>query len=105
MYGRIEIGANATIFPELANVAPVSARVILIDQVLDSASNTFRVTLKLPNPGYALPAGLRCRADFGLQPATATSSKSTPGAKTDLRPNADKPVPPAPSAGARRAGP
>ena len=49
MYGRIQIGATASITPELSQATPVSARVILIDKVLDSASNTFRITLKLPN--------------------------------------------------------
>ena len=72
LYGQISMGATATVTPELVNAAPVSARVILIDKVLDSASNTFRVTLRVPNPGSVLPAGLRCRADFGLAPPTAS---------------------------------
>ncbi len=80
MYGRIQIGATASIIPELANATPVSARVILIDKVLDSASNTFRITLKLPNPGNALPAGLRCRADFGLEGAANTTRRAPPAA-------------------------
>ncbi len=88
LYGRIVMGGTASIFPELANTTPVLARVILIDKLLDSASNTFRITLKLPNPGNALPAGLRCRADFGLdgdkKPATngARKASATEG-KTD----------------------
>lgn len=79
LYGRIQIGATASIKPELTNATAVSARVILIDKMLDSASNTFRITLKLPNPGNSLPAGLRCIADFGLKGA-ATASRSTPPA-------------------------
>ena len=78
MYGRIQIGATASIVPELANATPVSARVILIDKMLDSASNTFRITLKLPNPGNTLPAGLRCRADFGLEGAAKTTRPVPP---------------------------
>jgi hypothetical protein len=32
--------------------------------VFDTASSTFVVRLDLPNPSYALPAGLRCRIRF-----------------------------------------
>lgn len=72
LYGRVRMDAAVTVTPELANASPVTARVMLIDKVLDAASNTFRVTLRLPNPGHALPAGLRCRADFGLSTPAAS---------------------------------
>jgi RND family efflux transporter MFP subunit len=36
------------------------ARVDAIDPVVDAASDTFRVRLALPNPGNAIPAGIRC---------------------------------------------
>ena len=85
MYGRIQIGATASITPELSQATPVSARVILIDKVLDSASNTFRITLKLPNPGNALPAGLRCRADFGLEGAASATRRVPPAASSAAR--------------------
>lgn len=78
MYGRIQVNDIASIMPELANASPVTARVMLIDKVLDSASNTFRVILKLPNPGNTLPAGLRCRADFG-QDGAARAAKAERG--------------------------
>lgn len=89
MYGRIQMDATASITPELANASPVSARVFLVDKVLDSASNTFRVSLRLPNPGNALPAGLRCRADFGLEPVPATPRK------VSAERGVDKPLAPA----------
>ena len=94
MYGRIQIGATASIIPELSQATPVSARVILIDKVLDSASNTFRITLKLPNPGNALPAGLRCRADFGLEGAASatTPRRAAPTANTQSSPRAGSPA-------------
>lgn len=94
MYGRIQIGATASIIPELSQATPVSARVILIDKVLDSASNTFRITLKLPNPGNALPAGLRCRADFGLEGAASatTPRRAAPAANTQSSPRAGSPA-------------
>jgi hypothetical protein len=98
MYGRIQMSSTASIFPELADTTPVLARVILIDKLLDSASNTFRVTLRLPNPGNALPAGLRCRADFGLEIPTNGAPRAT-GGKVDANAPANKPVP---SAGTAR---
>lgn len=79
MYGRIAANASASITPELPNATAVTARVILIDRVLDSASNTFRVTLTLPNPGNSLPAGLRCRADFGIAAGAVAARRMSSG--------------------------
>lgn len=92
LYGRIQMGATASIVPELANATPVSARVILIDKMLDSASNTFRVTLKLPNPGATLPAGLRCRADFGLEGASGSTKRAAPVTPPEPNSGAGKPA-------------
>jgi cobalt-zinc-cadmium efflux system membrane fusion protein len=78
LYGRISLNTSISITPELPNAAPASARVILIDKMLDSASNTFRVTLTLPNPGHTLPAGLRCRADFGADAGAKAAAKMPP---------------------------
>jgi len=64
-FGTIRVGEVASVKPELPNAAPVEATVALVDRVADAASNTYRVRLALPNPGNALPAGLRCRITFG----------------------------------------
>jgi hypothetical protein len=32
--------------------------------VVDAASGTLGVRLELPNPGYRLPAGLKCKVRF-----------------------------------------
>jgi membrane fusion protein, multidrug efflux system len=49
---------------QLHLLAPVDrtfpAQVDAIDQVIDPASDTFRIRLALPNPGYVIPAGIRC---------------------------------------------
>jgi cobalt-zinc-cadmium efflux system membrane fusion protein len=56
-----------------------SAKVTLVDKVIDGASNTFRVRLELPNPDFALPAGVRCKADLGGPlPAKAPSRPPAP---------------------------
>jgi multidrug efflux pump subunit AcrA (membrane-fusion protein) len=59
-YGSIKVGSTAIVHP----VAPVggahSAKADVVDPVIDAASDTFRVRLLLPNPGNAIPAGIRC---------------------------------------------
>lgn len=64
LFGLIAVGSTARIVPESPRVEPVNATVTLVDRVMDAASGTFRVRLRLPNPGGAIPAGLRCRAEF-----------------------------------------
>ncbi|MGL6111743.1 MAG: efflux RND transporter periplasmic adaptor subunit [Rubrivivax sp.] len=69
-YGSIAAGQIARISPQLPGFAARMATVTRVDKVLDAASNSFRVRLTLPNADHALPAGLRCQADFG-RPAPA----------------------------------
>ena len=63
-YGSVKVGVTA----ELRMKAPVggvySAKVQVVDPIIDAASNTFRVRLVLPNPGNAIPAGIRCALRF-----------------------------------------
>jgi membrane fusion protein, heavy metal efflux system len=94
MYGRVALNATASITPELPHAGAVSARVILVDKMLDSASNTFRVTLTLPNPGNTLPAGLRCRASFGVDVPAQAARRTTEG-KLDTNLPVERSVPPA----------
>lgn len=73
LFGTIKAGATATIQPDLPAIPAQTATVTLVDRVVDAASNTFRVRLTLPNADYAIPAGLRCKADFGPRPTPATA--------------------------------
>ena len=50
--------------PEAPVNGAYQARVKVVDQVVDAASGTFGVRLELPNPGYRLPAGLKCKVRF-----------------------------------------
>ena len=79
-YGSVALKDRIMVTPELPGIAPVQARVTHIDPIIDAASNTFRVRLKLPNPDHKLPGGARCRVDLNpagdagpalLQPARA----------------------------------
>jgi len=46
------------------NFGALNAKVVLVEKVIDPASNSFRVRMTLPNPNKKIPAGLRCRVDF-----------------------------------------
>ncbi len=64
LFGSIAKGMAAQIIPELPNAARVDAKVVLVDRMIDAASNTFRVRAQLPNANGALPSGLRCKAEI-----------------------------------------
>jgi multidrug efflux pump subunit AcrA (membrane-fusion protein) len=64
LLGRIRVGAHAQVFPEPPVKGAYPARVVVVDRVVDTASSTFGVRLELPNPGYRLPAGLKCKVRF-----------------------------------------
>lgn len=63
-FGKIVVGQVASVQPELQQIGPLSAKVALVDRVIDPASNSFRVRLLVPNPNNAVPSGLRCKVDF-----------------------------------------
>lgn len=97
-FGSLSPGDQVTIRPELPGVESVVATVAFVDRVLDAASNSFRVRLKLPNPGNRLPAGLRCKADLPsiagskLPPAAATAPNPAAVAEADRKRGAIRPL-------------
>jgi RND family efflux transporter MFP subunit len=69
-FNRIKTGMTGNVKPDMADVEQRSAKVVVVDRVIDAASNSFRVRLELPNPDHALPPGLRCKVEFdALTPA------------------------------------
>ena len=73
LFGSIRTGAWLKVLPELPNVSPRPAKVVLVDPMIDGPSNTFRARLELPNAKYEVPAGLRCKVDLGLDPTTSAA--------------------------------
>jgi RND family efflux transporter MFP subunit len=63
-FGSIKTGQPAEVFPEQPVGGQYSAKVEVVDPVVDAASGTFGVRLRLPNPGNRIPAGVKCRARF-----------------------------------------
>lgn len=64
VFGRIQKGTTAEIKPELASVGTLTAKVTVVDKVIDGASGTFVVRLEIPNTNHAIPSGLRCKVRF-----------------------------------------
>ncbi len=60
----VRLGDRIAIYPEEPVGGKYLAEITVIDRVFDAASGTFGMRLKLPNPDYKLPAGLRCRVEF-----------------------------------------
>ena len=68
---KVEVILPVEIFGEIAEGDTLTARahetderheaiVDVVDRVVDSASGTYRVTLKLPNPNHEIASGLKC---------------------------------------------
>jgi RND family efflux transporter MFP subunit len=75
-FSKIKTGMSAIVKPDLAESEARSAKVIVVDRVIDAASNSFRVRLELPNANHELPPGLRCKVDLDLGvPAAADTQK------------------------------
>jgi multidrug efflux pump subunit AcrA (membrane-fusion protein) len=64
MLDNITVGMRAQVMPETPVNGMHEARVTVVNRVVDAASSTFGVRLELPNPGYRLPAGLKCKVRF-----------------------------------------
>ena len=78
-FGSIKNATILNITPDLPNAGTLKAKVVLVDRMMDAASNTFRVRGELPNPNAALPAGLRCKAEVaGSEPAPKGRAASPP---------------------------
>lgn len=98
-FNRIKHGMTATVRPEMADVELRSAKVVVVDRVIDAASNSFRVRLELPNPDSQLPSGLRCKVEFdGLNAPTADNATPKPTPAAPVRPGAAESAPAKPGA-------
>lgn len=64
-YSKIKEGDPATVSVQLPREKSLQAKVVIVDDVLDSASSTFGVRLELPNPDLTIPAGIKCGVTFG----------------------------------------
>ncbi|HSB82459.1 MAG TPA: efflux RND transporter periplasmic adaptor subunit [Candidatus Methylomirabilis sp.] len=61
LLGKVTVGMAGDVIPEAPVGGVYPAQVTVVDRVVDAASGTFGVRLELRNPGYRLPAGLKCK--------------------------------------------
>ena len=64
MFGALSKGMRAEIIPEVPANKVYSATINVVDKVIDAASGSFLVRLKLPNPGHRVVGGLKCKVHF-----------------------------------------
>ena len=62
--GKVAVGDKITVALDEPVGQQVTARVQVIDPVIDAASGTLGIRLELPNPNNRIPPGIHCRADF-----------------------------------------
>lgn len=66
LFGAVTNGMVGTVKLGVGMTGMYTARVKVVDRVIDAASGTFGVRLELPNPGNHIPAGIRCNVRFGV---------------------------------------
>ena len=64
LFGKLKQGMDANVIPEIPQGSHYSAKVKMVDRLLDAASGTFVVFLELPNPELDIPAGVECTVAF-----------------------------------------
>ncbi len=90
-FGLLREGMALGIKADIPNAQELTAQIAQVDQIIDSASGTFRARLNLPNPKRDIPAGVRCKANFDRVADAARSnivpsSTSVPPRKAALKP-------------------
>jgi membrane fusion protein (multidrug efflux system) len=64
MFGRVQPGMTGEVRFEPLLPGTYRATVAVVDRVIDAASGTFGVRLRLPNPANKVPAGIKCSVRF-----------------------------------------
>jgi len=64
-FRSIRVGMTGTVSLEPFSSGTHQAKVVVVDKLIDAASGTLGVRLRLPNPDYRIPAGIKCKVVFG----------------------------------------
>lgn len=65
MFGSLRVGMTARVSLAPHFPGTYTAKVVVVDKVIDAASGTLGVRLQMPNPDNRIPAGLKCSVSFG----------------------------------------
>jgi RND family efflux transporter MFP subunit len=63
-FGSVKRAMVVDVEPEMPTGARFKGTVKIVAPLIDGASGTFAVYLEAPNPTLAIPAGIRCKANF-----------------------------------------
>ncbi len=64
VFGELKQGMSANVTPEIPKGSHYTAKVNMVDRLIDAASGTFVVFLEMPNPKLEIPAGVKCKVVF-----------------------------------------
>jgi RND family efflux transporter MFP subunit len=64
-FGSVRVGMTGRVGLAPYVAGTFTAKVTVVDRVIDAASGTFGVRLQLANPDNKIPAGIRCSVRFG----------------------------------------
>ena len=64
LFGAVRPGMTGEIRFQPLLTGAFTARVVVVDRVVDAASGTFGIRLELPNPDNRVPAGIKCKVRF-----------------------------------------
>ena len=73
LFGKLKHGMGARISPEIPPGSIYSAKVKMIDRLIDAASGTFVIFLEMPNSKIDIPAGVKCKVEFPDLAVSATA--------------------------------
>jgi RND family efflux transporter MFP subunit len=74
-FGKVRSGMKVNVSPELPVGGRYTGTVNIIDRVVNAASGTFGVFLEIANPRLDVPAGVKCNAEFPIEPDTLNKGK------------------------------
>ncbi len=63
-FGKVKMGMKVNINPEIPLGSQYQGQVNIIDRIVDAASGTLGVFVKIPNSDLTIPAGVKCTAEF-----------------------------------------
>jgi RND family efflux transporter MFP subunit len=64
-FRSVSVDMSARVTPEMPVGGSYPAKVKTADKLIDAASGTFAVFLEMRNPQLKIPAGVKCKAEFG----------------------------------------
>lgn len=74
LFGLLTPGMKIDVTPEMPNATMLQAEVVLVDKIIDGASNTFRIRAEIANKDMTIPSGLRCKANLPDPPKVANKN-------------------------------